>query len=260
MNEFTVAQAAARAAGEVLRRQYPERHQRRVKPDDTLVSDADLAAEKTIITTIATSFPHHAIFSEEAGIKKTNSDQLWIIDPLDGSTNYLHHLGNFCVSIALVLAGQPRLGVIYLPLTDELFAAESGQAATLNDQPISPSATGDVRQALIGFGRSSVQAPRHAHIYQALTSHIRSSRLIGSTLIHASYAADGRIDALVGSDCKLYDIIAGAIIARSAGAAVTDFSGQPWQPDCTDPTSTSDVLIANQVLGAALVTVLSQNL
>lgn len=256
MKEFDVAIEAARAAGEILREQYEKTPVTRHKADNTEVSDADLVAEKVIIETIRKSFPDHGIFSEEAGSSLSKSEYLWIIDPLDGSTNFLHHLSHFCTAIALVRENQPLLGVIYAPLAKELFAAQTNQPASVNSQPITSSNTAQLSHSLIHFGRSALNTPRHARVYQAIAERLRTLRLTGSTALGGVFAACGRVDAHVHSDVKLYDILAAAVIAQSAGARVTDFSGNPWQPDFSDPTSTSDVLISNPHLHADLVAAL----
>lgn len=251
-----VAIEAAQAAGEVLRQEYQKNHTGQRKADNTEVSDTDLAAEKVIIETIQKNFPDHAIFSEEAGMQKTNSEYLWIIDPLDGSTNFLKHLGHFCTIVSVVKSNQPLAHAIYIPLTDELFAVETSGSAQSNDQTITPSTIDNLKHSLIAIGRSSLNTTRHAQIYATLTPYIRSNRLMGSTAIQACYVGSGRFEALVCGDCKLYDILAAAMIAQAAGAKVTDFSGNPWQPNFSDPTSASDVLISNPHIHADLVAAL----
>lgn len=244
MKELDVAIEAAKSAGEILKQQYPKTHTVQRKVDNTLVSEADLAAEKIIIETIKKNLPDHAIFSEEAGSQPSKSDYLWIIDPLDGSTNFLHRLGTFCTAIAVVKKNQPVAAAVYLPLTNELFSAQADQAQ-LNNQSIHPSEVPKANQALISWGRGTVNYERHTRLYSELTKHVRSIRFFGSVVIQACYAACGRLDAFINSDCKLYDAIAGAIIAQAAGAKVTDFSGNLWQPNFSDPTSVSDILISN---------------
>lgn len=259
-----VAIEAATAAGETLRQEYQKNHTGQRKADNTLMSEADFAAEKVIIETIQKNFPSHAIFSEEAGLARRSfsegepdSEYLWLIDPLDGSTNFLHHLGNFCTAIALVKNQQPQLAAVYLPLTDELFLAEQGKDATLNGQTIRVSETHDAaRNALVAWGRSSINRERHARLYASLTNHVRSLRFMGSVVMSACYTACGRFDTFVNSDIKLYDAMAGAIIAQAAGGVITDFSGNPWQPNYADPGSPSDILISNPHIHADLIAAL----
>lgn len=257
MKELDVAIEAAKAAGEVLRVEYQKNHTGQRKADNTLVSEADLAAEKVILETIQKNFPDHATFSEEAGLEKKDSEYLWMIDPLDGSTNFLHHLGNFGTSIALVKGNQHLVAAIYLPLTDEMFTAEAGKSAKLNGQIIAVSATTNTaHETLVAWGRSSINRERHAQLYTKLTPHVRSLRFSGATVVNTCYTAAGRFDAFLNSDCKLYDVIAGAIIAEAAGATVADFSGNPWQPDLSRGDSVSDVLISNPHIHADLVAAL----
>lgn len=263
MKELDVAVEAAKKAGEILKQEYQKTHTAQRKADNTEVSEADLAAEKIIIKTIKHYFPDHGIFSEEAGLASpkpgeggSQSEYLWIIDPLDGSTNFLKHLGHFCTIISVVKNKKPLAHTVYIPLIDELFTAEIGKVAKLNNQSISFSHINDLKLSLIALGRSSVNTARHGRIYEKLTPLVRSNRLMGSTTIQACYTAQGRFEALVCSDCKLYDILAAASIAEASGAKVTDFSGNPWQPNFSDPTSTSDILISNPYIHPQVVTAL----
>ena len=244
MNELATAVQAARSAGAILREEYQKNHKGQRKSDNTLVSEADLIAEKDILGIIQQTFPEHSIFSEESGMHKQDSEYLWIVDPLDGSTNFLERLHHFAVAIALVKSGEPRLGVIYHPLTDELFCAEAGQGATLNGEPLQPSTETDLARALVHFARGHVNTERHAKIYQAVTTRTHSLRLIGSASLGSAYTSAGRFSAHVASDCKIYDAIAGSVIAKSAGLKVTDFAGNDWQPDVSDPASASDIVIS----------------
>ena len=256
MKELDVAIEAAQSAGEVLRQEYQKNHTAQHKTDNTLVSEADFAAEKVIIDVIKHNFPDHAIFSEEAGLASKKSDYLWIIDPIDGSTNFLKHLAHFCTAIAIVKKNEPIAAAVYLPLTDELFAAERGEKATLNNKTIEVSDTKQLDQALFAWGRGKKNLDRHVEGYKQLTQRVRSVRLLGSAIINECYTACGRFDAYAYSDCKLYDAIAGAIIAEAAGAKVTDFAGQAWQPNLADPTSASDILISNPHIHSDLVAAL----
>ena len=252
MNELATAVQAARSAGAILREEYQKNHKGQRKSDNTLVSEADLIAEKAILGIIQQTFPEHSIFSEESGFASpkpgegghATSEYLWIVDPLDGSTNFLERLHHFAVAIALVKSGEPRLGVIYHPLTDELFCAEAGQGATLNGEPLQPSTETDLARALVHFARGHVNTERHAKIYQAVTTRTHSLRLIGSASLGSAYTSAGRFSAHVASDCKIYDAIAGSVIAKSAGLKVTDFAGNDWQPDVSDPASASDIIIS----------------
>ena len=255
---LTVATNAARAAGEILTVAYGNDTSEIAKNPGQIVTDADLAADKVITQTIHAAFPDHQIYSEESGLQGDDADYLWIVDPLDGTTNFSHRLGSiFAVSIAVHHKGKPIIGIVYNPLADELFAAHASHGATLNDEPLAPTTQTDLARAVIYTGRSSSseEKKRFAGIFSQLTTTTRSQRAFSCTSLGLCFVATGRLDAHIDNGTNYYDGAAGAVVAREAGLEVTDFAGQPWNPD---PQGNSDLLATNAELHAPLLEILSK--
>jgi myo-inositol-1(or 4)-monophosphatase len=190
----------------------------------------DIESEKLIMDILQPSFPNHAFFGEEGGKDDVSSDFLWIIDPIDGTSNYSRQVPFFCVTAALTFRDEPVLGVVYQPLTKELFTAIKGRGAHLNGQAIQPSDLKDLSQAFVCFdkGKSQAERQRFPKIIDAMTPHIRSPRALGAGALQSSYAACGKFDAGIFNGMAFYDVAASSVIAKEAGASVTDFSGHPW--------------------------------
>jgi myo-inositol-1(or 4)-monophosphatase len=203
------------------------------KGDIDLVTEADLAAEKLIIERIKSHYPRHAILAEESGasveIDAGKSDWKWIIDPLDGTTNYAHGYPCFCVSIAVERAGQIEVGVVYDPTRDELFAAERGQGATLNERPIRVSTVADLNSAMLctGFPYNVRERPDFAREFINFTMTAQAVRRDGSAALDLAYLACGRFDGFWEDGLNAWDIAAGLLLIEEAGGRVTDFRGVP---------------------------------
>jgi myo-inositol-1(or 4)-monophosphatase len=203
------------------------------KGDIDLVTEADLAAEKLIIERIKSHYPRHAILAEESGasveIDAGKSDWKWIIDPLDGTTNYAHGYPCFCVSIAVERAGQIEVGVVYDPTRDELFAAERGQGATLNERPIRVSTIADLNSAMLctGFPYNVRERPDFAREFINFTMTAQAVRRDGSAALDLAYLACGRFDGFWEDGLNAWDIAAGLLLIEEAGGRVTDFRGAP---------------------------------
>ncbi len=232
--ELAVAIKAAQAAGQIIKNNFRVDNSESFKTPDQSVTKTDLAADKKIFDIIRESFPNHAYFSEEAGMDKTRSDYVWVIDPLDGTTNFSHHLSYFCVSIALVHKQRLQLGVIYNPISDELFTAQKDEGARLNQQLIHiPDRVKKSVDAVVSLSRHSCleEKTRHAtSIFSHITKNTRTSRVFGSAALELAHLAAGCFDAHIHNGCNFYDAAAGVIIALEAGAVASDFSGSPWQP------------------------------
>ena len=250
-----VATDAAKAAGDVLLEYYDRNIDGQAK-GRSIVSEADTAAEKVILDQLHTNFSDHRIFSEEAGDDKVDSDYVWVVDPLDGTTNFVHRFARYCVSIGLLYKGKPQLGVIWEPQLEEMFAAEVGRGATLNDKPIHASERSDMSTAVVQVGRgSTLDAVEHfGRVLPPVNKHVRTLRSIGATALAATYTACGRFDAHIGAGTYLYDGIAGGVIAAEAGAKVTDFRGADWNPPVG---GMADFLVSNSSLHSEFVAILS---
>jgi myo-inositol-1(or 4)-monophosphatase len=205
------------------------------KGDIDLVTEADLASEKLIIERIKSHYPRHAILAEESGdtagslLADGTSEWKWIIDPLDGTTNYAHGYPCFCVSIALERAGKIELGVIYDPMRDEMFAAERGQGATLNTRRMRVSDVEDLNRAMLctGFPYNVRERPNFVRDFEKFTMEAQAVRRDGSAAIDLAYLACGRFDGFWEDGLNAWDVAAGVLLIEEAGGQVTDFTGGP---------------------------------
>jgi myo-inositol-1(or 4)-monophosphatase len=223
----------ARDAGAILLDRLGRALQVSNKGDIDLVTESDLAAEKLIIERIKSHYPRHAILAEESGatagaefVSGTN-DWKWIIDPLDGTTNYAHGYPCFCVSIALENAGTIAVAAIYDPTRDEMFAAERGQGATLNGRPMRVSTVAELNSAMLctGFPYNVRERPDFAREFANFTMTAQAVRRDGSAAIDLAYVACGRFDGFWEDGLNPWDIAAGILLITEAGGEVTDFTG-----------------------------------
>lgn len=201
----------------------------REKADRTLLTDADLAAEQVLLDRLHAVFPDDAVLSEEAGDFGLQSGRRWIIDPLDGTTNFAQGLPFFAVSVALWEGDEPRVGVVYLPVLDEEFAAQWGAPATLNNQPIRVSPVQALSDAMV-----NIYFDRRNHLEAGLRLFTEVARacegrvkVLGSTASLLCYVACGRLDGYLRNRTRLWDFAAGGLILEQAGGRVTDFDGEP---------------------------------
>ena len=223
----------AREAGAILTDRLGRALQISNKGDIDLVTEADLASEKLIIERIKSHYPRHAILAEESGasdgadLVPGKSDWKWIIDPLDGTTNYAHGYPCFCVSIALERAGEIEIGVIYDPTRDEMFAAERGQGATLNGRRIRVSTIEDLNSAMLctGFPYNVRERPNFARDFANFTMEAQAVRRDGSAAIDLAYIACGRFDGFWEDGLRAWDVAAGLLLIEEAGGRVSNFNG-----------------------------------
>lgn len=205
------------------------------KGDTNLVTEADLAAEHLIIEQIRSHYPRHAILAEESGgsegfgYTSEKSEYKWIIDPLDGTTNYAHGYPCFSVSIGLEFRGEIILGVIYDPTRDEMFTAERGAGAAMNGRRIKVSATAELQHALVctGFPYDVRTRPNFAHHFVNFILNSQGVRRDGSAAIDLAYVACGRFDGFWEEHLKPWDCAAGVVIIEEAGGKITRFDGSP---------------------------------
>ncbi|MFN8578555.1 MAG: inositol monophosphatase family protein [Candidatus Sericytochromatia bacterium] len=195
---------------------------------NNFVTYVDKQSEESIIKIIKTSFPEHCIFAEESGDNKKDSDYRWLIDPLDGTTNYIHGVPFFAVSIALEYKGEIILGVIYDPVRGEMFYAEKGKGAFLNSKEICVSNKENIANSIITVGFPYKSYHNIEHYINTLTKiagRCSNIRKIGSAALDLAYVASGRFDGYWELDLGQWDIAAGIIIIREAGGIVTDTEG-----------------------------------
>jgi myo-inositol-1(or 4)-monophosphatase len=229
---LNIAVEAAKEAGTFLK--YSIGRVRTVETkkgqERNLVSEIDKMSEEKIISIIKRHYPHHAILAEESGSSAASSDYKWIIDPLDGTTNFLHGLPIFCVTIAIERKGELVAGVVFDPNLDELFTAERGTGAYLNGRRIHVSQTSTLIQSLLvtGFPYDIAKNPDHAidrFVNFLMTS--RSVRRLGSAALDLSYVAAGRFDGFWEVNLHSWDTAAGILLVKEAGGLVTDFAAGP---------------------------------
>ncbi len=225
--ELEVAIEAAYRAGKVLRSMFEKGVQVHYKGRVDLVTTADFESEKTIIETIHKAFPDHGIYAEESGIKEGTQPLRWIIDPLDGTTNFAHNFPLFAVSIALEHEEEMMLGVVYNPISDEMFTAARGEGSRKNDKPIQVSDTEDLIHSLVvtGFPYDRSEVSSIIELWTYFTLHAQGVRRLGSASLDLCYVAAGQMDAYYERYVFPWDIAAGAIIVQEAGGKVTDFYG-----------------------------------
>lgn len=226
----------ARDAGRILAERFGRATlQVSNKGEIDLVTEADLAAESFIIERIKSHYPRHSILAEESdasGIQYEGEGSFkWIIDPLDGTTNYAHAYPCFCVSIALERNGRVELGVIHDPIRDETFAAERGEGATLNGRRIRVSDVDDLNNAMLctGFPYNVRELGDFARHFYNFIMHAQAVRRDGSAALDLAYVACGRFDGFWEEGLRPWDVAAGILLIEEAGGRVSYYDGTPFE-------------------------------
>jgi myo-inositol-1(or 4)-monophosphatase len=248
---FDAAQEAARGGAAVLE-QWRSRFQVREKARFDLVTDADLGSQKAIYTHLHERFPQHQFLGEEDTQPRSrpgpDAPPTWIIDPLDGTTNYVHDCPLYCVSIGLEAAGQLVVGVVFDPSRQEMFAAAAGQGAWLNGRRLRTSKATTLGEALLATGFPPDVRGQEATLawWRHFSLKTRSLRRTGSTALNLAYVAAGRFDGYYAFDNHAWDVAGGAVLLREAGGQITNIDGTPFDP------YTPDALASNGPLHAVL--------
>jgi myo-inositol-1(or 4)-monophosphatase len=244
--ERRVAVDAARAAGRLLRDELSGARRIAYKGSPTnLVTEMDQRAEALILERLHRAFPDDAVLAEEGGAAAGRSDRRWIVDPLDGTTNYAHGLPIFGVSIALEAARRLVLGVVYDPTREELFVGERGAGATLNGAPIRVSATPLVNESLLATGfpyNIRETADTNLTEYAAMSVRARAIRRLGSAVIDLAYVACGRFDGYWELRLGAWDVAAGAVLVEEAGGRITAVDGGPLDVDAPTLLATNGLI------------------
>lgn len=245
---------AARAAGEIIRRGMDDALDIRYKGEINLVTQVDVAAERAVVERIRKRYPDHGILAEEGSAHQADSPYRWLIDPLDGTTNYAHRFPFFCVSIGLQRGDDSVLGVVYDPVRDELFSAVRGGGATCNGNRLSVSTTSALERSLVvtGFAYDPAKSTntnfRH---FEAVSGVVQGVRRTGSAALDLCYVACGRSDAFWELSLSPWDTAAGQVIVEESGGRVSDFSGRGYSP------FQSEVLATNGKIHDPMLAVLS---
>jgi myo-inositol-1(or 4)-monophosphatase len=228
---LATALEAALEGGRIHRRYFRQALDVRKKGPIDLVTAADVEVEQMFRARIADRFPDHVVLGEEGGAATGQAGRCrWIVDPLDGTTNFAHGLGIFCVSIALQIDDRLALAVVYDPVGEELFAAERGSGARVNGRPLRVSARTELIDALVctGFpyavrdGRSG-----QVKVFEAFLASAQAVRRLGSAALDLCYVAAGRFDGFWEQELNPWDVAAGALIVEEAGGTVTGYDGRP---------------------------------
>lgn len=230
---LTVAEEAARAGGEVLM-SYLGRIKAKEKGPKDLVTEADVASQKKIESILLDAFPEHQFLGEEAtGESGADAGEFqWIVDPLDGTTNYVHGLPQFSVSIALVSPTGAEVGVVFDPILNECYTAEAGKGAKLNGQPIQTTDCNDLYSCLAAasFSTSVERNSPEINRFVEVLINTQAVRRLGSAALNLCYVASGRLDAYWATSVKIWDVAAGLLILHEAGGHSSHIDGSPFKP------------------------------
>ena len=229
--ELEAALEAARRAGGVLRDGFGTRHRIEYKGEVDLVTETDGLAEEAIREVLLGAFPSYGVLGEEGGETSGEDDARWIVDPIDGTTNFAHGFPTFAVSIALEKAAEVVLGVVYDPINEETFVAERGRGARLNDEGISVSDTDELVRALVvtGFPYERDEVPAAVDLFGRFATRAQGMRRLGSAALDLCYVAAGRLDAYYERGIHAWDVAAAGLILEEAGGRVTDYRGRPFE-------------------------------
>jgi myo-inositol-1(or 4)-monophosphatase len=244
----------ARKAGSLLKEKFNQKHEIHYKGEINLVTEADKMSEDLIIAAINRNFPDHGILSEESPAIPGAGKLRWIIDPLDGTTNYAHRYPVFCVSIALENDGEIVLGVVYDPMRDEMFVSVRGEGAYLNDKKLAVSSLKDISRSLLATGfpydiRESKE--NNLDYFNAMAINVQAIRRAGAAALDLAYLAAGRFDGFWELKLKPWDTAAGCLLVTEAGGVIFDIAGGKWN------LYSPDLLASNGLIHKQMIKVLS---
>lgn len=254
--ELETAIAAAKASGEVLRHNFGTTLDVRYKGPVDLVTQVDEESERVTTTILQEAFPTYGILAEESGRSAGEADARWIVDPLDGTTNYAHALPLFAVSIALEKAGELTAGVVYNPISEEMFVAERRCGATLNGEPIKVTEADQLPRSLLitGFPYDRDLLPEALSLWNKFIMGSQGVRRLGSAALDICWVAAGRFDGYYEKGIHAYDIAAGCVILAEAGGKLSDYNGGPMRIEGRE------VIASNGPLHEAIVEITSGRL
>ena len=250
---------AAREAGRIINKGSNDVNALTVtaKNFNDFVSEVDRAAEQAIIDTLKYAYPDHGFLGEESGDTNKDADNIWIIDPLDGTTNFLHNFPQYCVSIALQQKGVLTQAVIYDPVRNDLFTATKGRGAFLNDKRIRVANRSKLQTALIGTGfpfRDFTQLDTYMTMLKDMIKNTAGLRRPGSAALDLAYVAAGYTDGFFELNLSSWDIAAGGLLVQEAGGMVGDFEGnESWL-------TTGNIVAGNPKIFAQMLQILSPHL
>jgi myo-inositol-1(or 4)-monophosphatase len=254
--EFETAVQAAQEAGQILLSYFRMEANVRTKGVADLVTDADVAAERCIAARLSATFPGHAILGEEEQSGDTTAEYLWVVDPLDGTTNFAHGLPHFAVSIALLHHGQPQLGVVWNPARGDMYTARLGGGAFHNGRRLRVSSEATMDQSLIGTGfyydRGAMMEATLGAIGDCFRQNIHGIRRFGTAALDLAHVADGLYGAFFEFQLSPWDFAAGQLLVTEAGGRVTDCTGAVL------PLRKSTILASNGLLHDQMLSIVSR--
>jgi myo-inositol-1(or 4)-monophosphatase len=252
MHFLETAVEIAREAGALTATYFERRVAFETKGEFDLVTEADRASEKLIVERLRTYYPSHAIVAEEGGGHESSSEYRWFVDPLDGTTNFAHSFPMFCVTMGLERAGEAIAGVVYDPIHGELFTAERGAGAFLNNHRVRVSSIGKVAASLASTGFPSRKRHHNVniHFYYQLAMASHGVRRTGSAALDLSYVAAGRLDFFWEFGLKPWDMAAGALLVQEAGGRVSDMTGAPLSVTASDNILADNGALHDEVLAS----------
>jgi myo-inositol-1(or 4)-monophosphatase len=244
----------ARKSGALLKEKFSQTHQIHYKGEINIVTEADKMSEDLIIAAINRKFPDHGILSEESPAITGAGKLRWIIDPLDGTTNYAHGYPVFCVSIALEKEGEIVLGAVYDPMREEMFIAVRNEGAYLNDKKIAVSRTDNISRSLLATGfpydiRESKE--NNLDYFNAMAVNVQAIRRAGAAALDLAYLAAGRFDGFWELKLKPWDTAAGCLLVTEAGGTISDIAGGKWN------LYSPNLLASNSLIHEQMIKVLS---
>ncbi len=259
MRELEVAKQAARAGGEIVKRYFHDGVVMRANEQSyNLVSDADVESEQAIVDVIRQSFPNHAVLGEESHRDDTDAEHLWVIDPLDGTNNFAHHIPHFAISIAYYCGGQPACSLVYNPIRDDWYQAVRDQGAFYNSERASVADHDRLDQTLVGVGfyydRGALMEATLKAIGDLFRSQIHGIRRFGTASLDLCQVGIGMYGAFFEYELSPWDFAAGSLFVQEAGGRVTTCCGEPL------PLAKMSVLATNNRLHEAVLQVVRSQL
>ncbi len=245
------AEEAARLGGKVLR-SWSTRFSVREKSRANLVTEADFASQQAIHEFLGRRYPQHGFLGEEGlADERPDSAYRWVIDPLDGTTNYVHGFPYYCVSIGLEKDGALIAGAIYNPISEEMFLAAAGHGATLNRQPLKCSAVDDLGEAMLIASLPVATTPEDPAVQRFLRvlGKAQTVQRTGSAALNLAFLAAGRVDAFWSASLKPWDMAAGVLILQEAGGRITSLDGGRFRLDVPSLLATNGSAIHDQLAG-----------
>lgn len=227
MHFLDVAIKAAKKGGAVALRYFETSVAREVKEDKSFVTIADKKSEEVIMREIAKAFPTHGFLCEESGETASASDYQWVIDPIDGTANFVNGIPLFAVSVALLKGGVPIVGVVYNPVGDSLYATAKGKGVRWNGKKVRVS-DGTPEHAMISFGPGKKQRERMNALFLHANDFVKTKRYLGSCALELAYVARGGTEGFICLGLNKWDYAAGVLLVEEAGGKITDWNGKKW--------------------------------